>query len=303
MQPLRLDDMDLTGYLSTDEKRRVVPAFVLGNMVRDHFQIDPVQQGIGLPWQSTRQHIRLRPHEVSVWAGINGHGKSMLLSQVMLSAMLQGKRVCIASFEMTMIQTMARMTRQAIGTDNPSDDYIMKFSDWTENRLWLYDQMGTVQPNILLAVIRYCRDQLNIDHFVVDSLMKCGIAKDDYNTQKWFVDRLCDIAKHSGVHIHLVAHSRKRDTEAKMMDKFDVEGASDITNMVDNVFTVWRHKKKEAERKKISPDPVIISMPDVFTVCDKQRHGEWEGMINLWFDIKSMQYRDHEHLTTTTWGQ
>ena len=32
------------------------------------------------------------------------------------------------------------------------------------------------------------------------------------------------------------------------------------------------------------------SDPDAALICCKQRHGEWEGGINLWFDRDSQQY-------------
>jgi twinkle protein len=31
-------------------------------------------------------------------------------------------------------------------------------------------------------------------------------------------------------------------------------------------------------------------VPDAVLVCEKQRNGEWEGKLKLWFDYKSQQY-------------
>ncbi|MEX5606384.1 bifunctional DNA primase/helicase, partial [Pseudomonas syringae] len=68
---------------------------------------------------------------------------------------------------------------------------------------------GTVKAKMMLAVIRYCAEKLKVNHFVIDSLMKCGIGEDDYNGQKAFLDSLTSIARDTGIHLHLVAHSRK----------------------------------------------------------------------------------------------
>jgi twinkle protein len=38
--------------------------------------------GALLPWAKTHGAIVLQPKQVSIWAGINGHGKSALLNQV-----------------------------------------------------------------------------------------------------------------------------------------------------------------------------------------------------------------------------
>jgi twinkle protein len=145
--------------------------------------------------------------------------------------------------------------------------------------------------------MRYCSDKLKINHFVIDSLMKCGIAEDDYNRQKAFVDQLCAHAKDTGMHVHLIAHSRKSQDEYAVPGKMDVKGSGAITDQVDNVLTVWRNKRKELEIGKLVaknqdiPDD-LREQPDAMVICDKQRHGEWEGRIALWFDTKSFQYLD-----------
>jgi len=125
--------------------------------------------------------------------------------------------------------------------------YIEKFHDWTNEKLWIYDQMGRVKKDRIMQVIRYCSEELKIQHMVVDSLMKCGIGTDDYNAQKEFVNDLCTHAQDSEMHIHLVAHARKGQSEDTRTGKFDIKGASEITDQVDNVFTIFRNKKKEAE--------------------------------------------------------
>ena len=56
---------------------------------------------------------------------------------------------------------------------------------------------------------------------------------------------------------------------------------------MDNCITVWRNKKKESDVAAGKGDE---SMFDAMMVVDKQRHGEWEGKILLWFDKKSTQY-------------
>ena len=146
-------------------------------------------------------------------------------------------------------------------------------------------------------MLKYCHQALlsegkriRIHHFVIDSFMKCGIKMDDYNRQASFVNELHAFAKDTGIHIHLIAHSRKTDTSRKQMDKFDIKGASEITDQVDNVMTVWRNKRKEDEAVRPSPDAEVLKEPDAILICDKQRHGEWEGKIALWFHAPSMQF-------------
>jgi len=286
--------IDFDKYLAAPaDAARVRPASSWTDEVIDMFYGDTQAHGAVLPWSKTHNSVRLRPHEVSLWAGYNGSGKTMLLNQIMLGAMSQGDRVCIASLEMTPRRLMYRMARQAIGVREPAIPAIRSLYTWTDNRLWLYDQPDRITPDRVIAVARYCREELQINHFVIDSLMKCGIAPDDYAAQKDFVDRLCVHARDTGMHVHIVAHGRKGDTEKRHMDKHDVKGASEITDLVDNVFTLWRNKGKEEAVRCNVADEKELDMPDAIITCSKQRHGEWEGRVSLWFHPDSFQYTAH----------
>ena len=254
--------------------------------------------GIKLPWEKTFSKIRLRSHELSVWAGVNGHGKSLLLSQVVLGALKQGKTACIASMEMTPRQTLLRKARQAIGGSLPEDDRVIAFFNWLHGKLWMYDQVGTVDSERMLCVVKYAREEKGVDHFVIDSLMKCGINSDDYNGQKHFIDKLSTYCKDSGLHVHLVAHSRKGDKESHEMDKFDVKGAGEIMDMADNGFVVHRNKNKEQAIASDDLNPRLTeekrqeleAQPDAILACHKQRHGDWEGKVGLYFYQPAFQY-------------
>jgi len=285
------DTIDLSRYLDTPpDAANVKPASNWCQDVIDRFYSDNPDPGARLPWGKTHGAIKLRPGEVSIWSGISGHGKSALLNQVMVSVMAQGEKVCIASLEMKPAQTMHRMSRQAVGVGSPSVQALRALMRWTDGKLWIYDQLGTVKRERMMAVVRYCREELGITHMVIDSLMKCGIGTDDYNGQKAFVDELCAHAKDTGMHIHLVAHSRKSSSEFAEMDKMDIKGASEIADQVDNIFMLWRNKKKEAEGQKPHPSKDVVDMPDALLTCSKQRHGEWEGKVTLWFHKESMQH-------------
>ncbi|MHB1938971.1 MAG: DnaB-like helicase C-terminal domain-containing protein [Acidobacteriaceae bacterium] len=281
------DTLDFSEYeKAPPESARVKPASTYLRDVLARF--DGLElEGATLPWSKTHPNIRLRHGEVSIWNGVNGHGKSLMLNQVCAGLIHQGEQVCIASMEMKPAATMMRLCRQVSGNNRPTEELIRAIHAWTDGALWLYDQQGTVRSDRLIAVARYCREKLNVRHFVIDSLMKCGIAGDDYGRQKQFVDELCAHAKDTGQHIHLVTHSRKGATENASPDKFDVAGSADITNQADNVFTVWRNKKKEDALREGLPDD---GSPDCILLCSKQRHGEWEGRVSLYFHPASLQY-------------
>jgi twinkle protein len=229
--------------------------------------------------------VELRPGEVSLWFGFNGHGKSLLLGQVILSVGAQDGRSCISSFEMRPRKTLSRMCRQFCRELQPLPSQVREFTRWATGKVWVYDQVGTVEPDKVFAVIRYAVDRLKVGHFVVDNLTKCVASDDDYVGQKAFVDRLTALAQELGIHIHLVHHARKDRDETRPPRKMDALGASAITNLVDNVFIVWRNKKKAES------DSPNLNEPDALLICDKQRHGTgWEGLQNLNFHWSSQQY-------------
>lgn len=218
---IEIDDIDFSAYLEeTEAKQKVKPAIVFVEDLLDWMYTPNVEQLAYLPWAKCRDQFAFRQGEVTLWAGINGHGKSLITGQLALSLMGQGQKVCVASFEMKPRKTLQRMSRQFSGdepaqiSDHPDiiagyKDIVRQFADWTDGRLWLYDQQGTVTPETIVAVTRYCAKELGIQHIFIDSLMKCVRGEDDYNGQKYLVDELCAIAKDHDIHIHLIHHIKK----------------------------------------------------------------------------------------------
>lgn len=296
------DEIDFALYeRETDAQQKVKPASQWVQELIDRIR-SPIKQPRALmPWRKTHGMVQFRPGEVTVWGGANGNGKSLVTGQIALSLCAQDEKVCIASFEMKPAKTLERMGRQFSGfnANDPafagSSEAVAQllqvyeeFKEWTDGRLWLYDQQGTVNATQVAAVVRYCAKEKGITHFFVDSLMKCVASEDDYNGQKQFVDELTAIARDHGIHIHLVHHIRKPSDESHKPSKYDYKGTGAITDQVDNVISVWRNKAKE--KKRDEGKPVDDKEPDALLICDKQRNGEWEGSIGLWFDKPSMQY-------------
>ena len=293
------DSIDWDAYVedANDGRADIKPASAfLDEVVRYFHGEDEVAAGTRTPWPSLGANLCFRPGEVTLWAGVNGHGKSGVQGFAMLDAMSQSQKVCIASMEMPPRETIQRLCRQAACGSAPSIEYIEKFHGWTDGRLWLYAHQGTVPRDRMIALSRYCRTEIGIDHMVIDSIMKCGIAPDDYAGQKNFVDALCVLARDTGMHIHVVHHMRKSERETDVPDKFGIKGAGEITDLVDNVLIVYRNKRKEAQLQsgKLSGDALEAAeaMADTLLICDKQRHFTWEGTTKLWFDKDTLQFLD-----------
>lgn len=289
---VRADDSAFLRHMIEVEGRSLRAPSSYEQEVRDRLAGRYKRAGATLPWEKVRDKVVLQPKQVSIWAGINGHGKSALLNQVQMDINLQGQKTWLASLEMPVAATLERMVRQAAGVQIPDDAYITGFHKWIESRLFLHDHVGRETPKKMVAMLRYVHEKTGCQHYVIDSMMRVVRSPDDYSGQKDFIEMLCATAHDLGIHIHVVAHMRKGESEYEQSGKFDVKGASEITDLVDNVFVVWRNKLKEKKlADETDPDRGRwLKMPDTILTCAKQRHGDWEGEINLWFDSATKAY-------------
>lgn len=237
--------------------------------------------------------IEFRPSEVTAWTGYNGHKKSLFTSQLALDLCAQSQRVLIASFEMTPAKTLARMVKQAGGVSRPSDEWITGFGSWTQDRLWLFDHIGRATPKQIVGMCRYFADELKGTHVFIDSMMMVCASEEHMDEQKQFVTDLCRIAQETGLHVHLITHCRKPQAgEDKPPSKYDIRGAAAISDQVDNVITVWANKVKRSWLEEHPNDEEKLSQPDALVTVEKQRNGEWEGRLKLWFAEGSLRFCD-----------
>jgi twinkle protein len=273
----------------------IKPMHLFEKEVMERFYPTSQKKGYRSLLQKSQGKIIFQPAELSLWCGINGHGKSQFIGQLALDMMMQGAKICIASMEIRPEILLERLTRQAAGMRLPTREYIIAIQKWYEGKGWLGTITGTAKRQRLLESFLYVHQRYGVDVFFIDSLMKCGIAEDDFNEQKLFVEQLCDFKNTCNVHIHLVVHPRKNDNESEMPGKMDVKGTGAISDLADNVFTIWRNKYKEDQIRKahsasIKHSEELLNKYDAIWSCDKQRNGEWEGKIFLWFDKESFQF-------------
>lgn len=236
--------------------------------------------------------IEFRPGETTCWAGFNGHRKSLMTSQVALDLCFQGERTLIASMEMSPGKTLARMARQMFGMARPDTDMRRRFMGWSDGRLWLFDHLGRVSPTQMLAVCRYFADELKGMHVFIDSMMMVCASEEHLDEQKQFVTDCVRAAQESGLHIHIVAHCRKpaNGTEDKPPTKYDLRGSAAISDQSSNVITVWSNKPKKAKLDNDPNDAGALDQPDALVTVEKQRNGEYEGRLKLWWDERSLRF-------------
>jgi twinkle protein len=216
-----------------------------------------------------------RAGEVTLWTGYNGAGKSTILGQMMLH--LAEKRIpsCIASMELPPKRYLRWQVLQVTGNNN-SDD-ARKAIRWLNNYEFVANYQNTVDRKDLMGLFEYAARKYGVKHFVIDSLMKIKMDLSHLGeSQKEFVDQLTYFAKRYDAHVHLVAHPRKGESDSSEAGKMDVKGASEITDLVDNVIVIGRSLKGE--------------MNECGMVFKKNREHGYLGQFPLNFDDKTKRF-------------
>lgn len=250
--------------------------------------------GYTTPYGKLGDKLTFRPGELTLWTGATGSGKSQIISDCCPHWVLEGSRICIASFEMHPAQTLRRMVKQAGDVDRPTEAFLNNILEYLDNGLLLYERVGKSGVAPLLEIFDYARAKYGCDQFVIDSLMRLGIAADDYAGQEKAVFQIVDWTIQHNVHTHLVAHARKGEKGQGAPESEDVKGAMEIGANAFNILSVWRDRRHE-EQLNAAPEGSelrreLMEKPGVLFNVAKQRNGDFEGKIGLWFDQGTYRY-------------
>lgn len=291
-------DMDvlIANSLSLDPEGLKRAAAFTDEVIKLFWPVPGTHLGYYPPYDVLDENVRFRPGEMTIWTGPSGDGKSQILSDCVVDFIHQGSRVCLSSLEMKGAETLKRMVKQSTNTDRATEEYIVRSLQWLDKGLLLYQKVGKGDADELMAIFDYARAKYGCDQFVIDSLMRMGIASDDYVAQEQEVFKLVDWAVKHDVHLHLVAHARKAEKGRGAPATEDVKGASEIASNASNIVSIWRNRPHEealaraeragdeAELKELRQKP-----PTLMRIA-KQRNGDFEGQIGLFFDQKSYRY-------------
>ena len=100
IDPNRIDFGEYLKNISVGEAQSLKPSGLFTEEV-----LEMAEHGIRLtrpklPWHPTHEYTRIKNGKLSIWAGENGSGKSLLLGQVINGLIAQGRSAVIASLEM-----------------------------------------------------------------------------------------------------------------------------------------------------------------------------------------------------------
>ncbi|MBC8378254.1 MAG: AAA family ATPase [Planctomycetes bacterium] len=271
----------------------------------EFYPVDGIIPGDETPWTLP---FRFRPGEVSVWHGYSGGGKSVCMGYCAVYFALQGKKTCIASFEMKPRKTFKNMMRQLMGTTKPTREHFDRALSWMDQWFFVFKRVGGATIAETLALFEYTAKKYGVQHFFIDSLMRIdGVNEEEAETSKSLMNWLQAFAKRYDVHVHLVAHSRKPDSRhpagRNPPMKHSVSGSKAITDNADNVLCVWRHEEKEEQlaAAQESGDTEKISLwektYDSLVLIQKCREDGFQGGKRLFYDHDrgegSWQFREY----------
>ncbi|MGL5345731.1 MAG: DnaB-like helicase C-terminal domain-containing protein [Peptostreptococcaceae bacterium] len=190
---------------------------------------------------------------LNVFSGRNGAGKSTILNQIYVSESIrQGYKAFIFSGELV----CSNVKEWLISTIANADDYIeytskdghkykrvslearKRIIDHIKDKIYLYDNDDYTIEAILLKMEILVK-RFGVKVFCIDNLMTIETnERDEYKAQTLAVKKLKNFAKKYNVIVHLVAHPRKSMNAE--INKDDVAGSANITNLADYVTTIER---------------------------------------------------------------
>lgn len=182
-----------------------------------------------------------RLSELTIWSGQSGSGKSTILNQQILDFLKRNIGVCVASLEMAPARYLRWMLLQCTRKQFPGSEEVSKALTWMSKNLYVINSTESIDVDVLLDIFQYAARRYNVQHFVIDSLMRITIrGEDKWDAQKEFVAKLLTFAKKFQVHVHLVAHAKKLQSDNDKPDKTSVKGSGDITDLAHNVLVMWK---------------------------------------------------------------
>lgn len=204
---------------------------------------------------------------VEIVTGIRGEGKSILVSQLAVSALQHGYSCLLYSGELTKSSAKAWMHFQIAGSRHIAEGknqwgdpiyYISKtnnmlISEWYRGRLFVYDSESDDiedEEESLVKTVKEVVMRNGVRVIILDNLMTAidlePVKGDDkYERQSKFVKKLARIGRKYNVLIILVAHKRKTGSVIEVDENDAVSGSADITNLA--LVTLSYCKDKELE--------------------------------------------------------
>lgn len=256
-----------------------------------------LDRGVGVGWEKFDRHLRARPGLLTIVTGQPGHGKSVLLDNMMTRLAAQhGWRFAVCSpenqpLERHLANILSIYTGKPFG-DGPTPR--MTVEEMRAARRWAEDHFAFVLPEVptidailTLADTLLYRDGINgllidpwneLDHSRPDRL-----SETEYVSQ--VLSRLRHFARRAQCQVWLAAHPTKllRDQKTKaypVPTLYDISGSAHFKNKADAGFSVWRDEKDATQPAEVHIQKIRFAETGRL------------GVVNFWFDLPTATFTE-----------
>lgn len=251
------------------------------------------------------KHFRgFRKKDVTILSGQTGGAKSTLLSNIVLNGVDAGNNVAVFSGELDDEDFMDWMYLQAAGKTFVKEtqwenyytvpyNYRERIADWLEGHFWLYNNDYGFDFNAIIEQFEKMIDDHKLDMLCIDNLMALDISvlsKEKYDAQSQFAWKVHELAQRKNVHIIIVCHPKK---PIGLLGMYDVSGASEIVNAVDNIIFVYRVNQNFKNSYKMYFSKDWNSPGTNVWHCAKARNGSvTDDYYPLFYEVESKRLKN-----------
>jgi twinkle protein len=273
-----------------------------------------MQRGSSTGWPALDKHYTVRPGELTIISGIPSHGKSTMLSAMMIQiaqhlTATEAWRCAFFSPENHPLERFtASLIEQYVG--KPFDGSACRMSepemdggaDWLNAHvsfLMPEDDAPTIDCILGLARIQVYRE--GIKGLVLDPWNEIEHARPANLTETEYIShalsKIRRFARNHGVHVWIVAHPTKLkkaergDYEGQYPPPtpYDIAGSAHFRNKADNCLTIWRNVEADDNRVEVHIQKIRfreIGKPGVVTLTYEPSCGRfiepWQDGARAW---------------------
>lgn len=232
------------------------------------------------PFDPHGEKLKFFPGGYSLWSGFPGAGKSTLLRQSICHWLNTNNGVFVASLEEHPTALLIRLAGTAFGCEEPTEQQLQWFCDFYGDQLRIWSVIGVANHRKILSTIQTLARK-GVTQCVIDSLMKLDVDNEKVGPQKNFANLLFAVCQQTNVHVHLVAHPKKAQSNEQDVHLNDVGGAKEIPAGADNIL--FTRRGSENDFGEVCGMKISIR---------KQRHGSgMHGDITGWFNRRLRQFK------------
>ena len=264
------DDLDgavdraVEAFTSRRDRSGIIDRDDLALKIIDRLTSDD-DTGVETGWPRVDRLYRVPRGMVTVVTGVPGHGKSTWLDALVANlARIHDWRFVMFSPEQSPAEKHATRLIHTSSGENPASlgDRFEAGMDWVlDHFTFLDDQHDNTVPGILSRA-RLVARRGQLDGLVIDPWNKVKHDRSKHGTDQLYLQealhQLTRFARHTGVHVWVVAHPTKMERESPNSSRwrvptvYDILGGSEWNNQADAIVSVWRDQDSEEQGSAIT---------------------------------------------------